>query len=259
VADDSIRDDLGVMSPDQIEYLNLLVFGEPGAGKTYLAGTAQDHPKTSPVLVLDVEGGTTTLRHRPDVDVIQVRSIEQIIAVHNKLVTDNKGYYKTVVIDSLTELQKLDLSDIMKELVQRRPDRDPDVPDVREWGKTGVHMRKIVRHFRDLPMNTILTALVDPYKDSTGSVVYYPNLPGKMRTELAGFFDVVGYLYTRPSEEGEENGQAINRIIQFTGTQKVIAKDRTATLGHFMENPTIPLMFDAIHGNNANGKGTKKT
>lgn len=253
---DDIRDDLGVMSPDQIEYLNLLVFGEPGAGKTYLAGTAQDHPKTSPVLVLDVEGGTTTLRQRPDIDVVQVRSIEQIIEVHNKLVTKNDGYYKTVVIDSLTELQKLDLSDIMKELVQRRPDRDPDVPDVREWGKTGVHMRKIVRHFRDLPMNTILTALVDPYKDSTGSVVFYPNLPGKMRTELAGFFDVVGYLYTRPSEDGDGENR-IDRIIQFTGTQKVIAKDRTATLGHFMENPTIPMMFDTIHSSN-NGKGTEK-
>jgi phage nucleotide-binding protein len=245
---DAIRDDLGVVSPDQIEYLNLLVFGEPGAGKTFLAGTAQDHPKTSPVLILDVEGGTTTLRHRPDIDVVQVRSIQQVVAVHNKLKIENNGYYRTVVIDSLTELQKLDMHDIMKELVTRRPDRDPDVPDVREWGKTGIHMREIVRAYRDLPMNTILTALVDPFKDSSGLVVLYPNLPGKMRTELAGFFDVVGYLYTRPEEDKEE----IKRIIQFTGTQRVIAKDRTATLGHFMEDPTIPTMFDTIH---ENGKG----
>lgn len=251
---DGIRDSLGVMSPDEIEFLNLLVFGEPGAGKTYLAGTAQDHPKTSPMLVLDVEGGTTTLRHRSDIDVVQVRSIDQIVEAHNMLKVDNNGYYKTVVIDSLTELQKLDMSDIMKELVQRRPDRDPDVPDVREWGKSGTHMRQIVRAFRDLPMNTILTALVDPFKDSTGSVVLYPNLPGKMRTELAGFFDVVGYLYTRPEEEGE----AITRIIQFTGTQRVIAKDRTAVLGHFMENPTIPAMFDLIHGNGTDTKGKGK-
>lgn len=249
-----IRDDLGVMSPDQIGFLNLLVFGEPGAGKTYLSGTAQDHPKTSPVLILDVEGGTVTLRERPDIDVVQVRSIEQIVEIHYKLYQENNGYYKTVVIDSLTELQKLDMSDIMRELVQRRPDRDPDVPDVREWGKTGNHMRKIVRGFRDLPMNTILTALVDPYKDSSGKVVLYPNLPGKMRTELAGFFDVVGYLYTRPSDEGED----IDRIIQFTGTQNLIAKDRTASLGHYMENPTIPAMFDLIHSTNDKGKGNNK-
>jgi phage nucleotide-binding protein len=247
----SIRDDLEVTSPDQIEYLNLLVFGEPGAGKTYLAGTAQDHPKTSPVLVVDVEGGTTTLRHRDDIDVVQARSMQHVVEIHNKLKIDNNGYYQTVVIDSLTELQKLDMAGIMKELVERRPDRDVDVPDVREWGKTGTHMRQIVRAYRDLPMNTILTALVDPFKDSSGTVVLYPNLPGKMRTELAGFFDVVGYLYTRPDEEKE----VIDRIIQFTGTQHVIAKDRTAELGNFLVNPTIPEMFDLIHNTNGKGKG----
>jgi len=249
----TIREDLGVTSPDQIEYLNLLVYGEPGAGKTFLAGTAQDHATTKPVLILDVEGGTTTLRHRPDIDVVQVRSFQQVLDIHSTLYHENNGFYKTVVIDSLTELQKLDMRDIMKELVERRPDRDEDVPDVREWGKTGTHMRKIVRGFRDLPMNTILTALVEPFKDSTGKVVKYPNLPGKMRTELAGFFDVVGYLYTMPKEEGED----IGRIIQFVGTESLIAKDRTASLGNFMEEPTIPAMFDLIH-NNTNHKGKDK-
>ena len=248
---DGIRDALSVSSPDQIEFLNLLVYGEPGAGKTFLAGTAQDHPKTTPMLMLDVEGGTTTLRHRPDIDVIQVRSTDHIIEIHNMLVTDNSGYYKTVCIDSLTELQKLDMAGIMRELVERKPDRNPDVPDVREWGITGSHMRKIVRHFRDLPMNTILTALAEPYKDNTGAVKLYPNLPGKMRTELAGFFDVVGYLYTF-TQQDEEEKEAISRVIQFTGTEKLIAKDRTASLGNFIQDPTIPAMFDLIHGK---GKG----
>lgn len=231
-----------VTSPDALSYLNMLVFGMPGAGKTYLAGTAQDHPMTSPVLLLDVEGGTITLRDRKDIDVIQVRSPEDVSRIHNSLRTENNGYYKTVVIDSLSELQDVDLAAIMRRMVQSRPDRDPDIPDQREWGQSRVHMRKIVRYFRDLPMNTIFTALVYENKDpQTGQVTLHPNLPGKLRIEVPGFLDVVGYLYT--TIDGEE----VTRTIQFQQTRKVIVKDRTSAFGRKMDNPTIPAMWDLLH------------
>src|SRR4051812_4997929 len=103
----SIRDALNVQSPQEVvPYLNLLIYGEPGAGKTYLAATAQDSEATSPILFLDVEGGTVTIRRRKDVDVVKVRSMQQVEEIHNKLYADTERYYKTVIIDSLTELQK---------------------------------------------------------------------------------------------------------------------------------------------------------
>jgi AAA domain len=195
---------------------------------------------TSPILILDVEGGTTTLRSR-DVDVVQVRSTVQVKEIHDKLSSENDGYYKTVIIDSLTELQKLDMRDIMKELLQRRPDRDPDVPDVREWGKSSEHIRRIVRFYRDLEMNTIFTALEQSERDETGLVTFEPSLPGKLRGDVPGFIDIVGYLHTKTEDD------KIKRIIQFTQTRKIIAKDRTNALGSHMENPSIPDMWNLIH------------
>lgn len=231
-----------IVSPASLDYLNALFYGEPGAGKTFLCGTAQDHPMTSPVLVLDIEGGTTTLHERKDIDVIQVRSIQQIKQIHDQLSASNDGYYKTVVVDSLTELQKLDMQGIMREVVSRRPDLDPDVPSVREWGITGEHVRKIVRYYRDLKMNTIFTALMEQDKDDTGAVTMYPSIsPKRLRTEVPGFLDIVGYIYTETGETG------IQRRIQFVQTKKVRAKDRTAKLGEMLENPTIPDMWNLIH------------
>ena len=61
---------------ESVPYMNLLIYGEPGVGKTVLAGSAADHPDTAPILILDVEGGVTSLRTRTDIDVIQVRDIE---------------------------------------------------------------------------------------------------------------------------------------------------------------------------------------
>jgi hypothetical protein len=46
----------------------------------------------------------------------------------------------------------------------------------------------------------------------------------------------------------DNNGGTITRKIQFAQTRRVIAKDRTDSLGDVMENPTIPMMFNLIHG-----------
>lgn len=256
----AIREKLEVKTPEEaIPWLNLLIYGDPGAGKTYLAATAQDHKNTSPILFLDVEGGTTTIRHRPDVDVIQIRTMQEIEKIHKELFLDKDRYYKTVIIDSITELQKLDMNTVMREQWQKKPDStDIYVPSQREWGKSGERMRMIIRGFRDLPCNTIVTALLgESTDDSTGIKSYYPSLPGKLRNEVPGFFDVVGYLNTATEKDGD-NKEVIIRQLQLAKTKRVIAKDRTSSLGDLIKNPTIPMMWELIHSPNTNGtKGAK--
>jgi len=43
--------------------MKILVYGPQGAGKTYLAATAQDHPAMRDVLFLSIEGGLMTVAH----------------------------------------------------------------------------------------------------------------------------------------------------------------------------------------------------
>jgi phage nucleotide-binding protein len=225
-----------------VEWLNILAYGEPGAGKTHFIGTADDHEDTRPVLLLDVEGGTTTLRKKSGIDVVEIRSIDQLVKVHNQLKQENAGYYKTVAIDSLTELQKLDMVTVMTEAYSKNPDRtDIDVPDQRAWGKSAERIRRIVRAYRDLPMNTIYTAHSAEKQDDFGGSSVYPSLPGKLRGEVPGFMDIVAYLYVKVEKE------QTRRFMQFAKTNRVVAKDRTSALGAMQESPTVPLLWELIH------------
>lgn len=244
---DELRESLNVAPPSEaVDWLNFLIYGEPGAGKTYLAGTAEDSKLTSPVLFIDVEGGVATIRFRKTIDVVTVRSMPELEKIHGKLYhsIDDKGrmYYKTVVIDSLSELTDVDMRFIMKDAYGRNPDKvDPDVPSQREWGKARNHMRTIVRAFRDLPCNVIFTCQVAMDKDEGQPLRYRPGFAGKLATELPGFMDIVGYIYP------ENNQGVIIRKLQVQGTRRVVAKDRTASLGDVLENATIPQLFDLIH------------
>ena len=117
------------------EYINMIVYGNPGAGKTVLAGSADVVPELRPVLFLDVEGGTLSIRDRfPDVDVVRLQSWSNMQSVYDALYKMDHGY-QTVVLDSLTEMQKFSMYNIMRDVMREHPDRDPEGRSIREWGK----------------------------------------------------------------------------------------------------------------------------
>ena len=248
-ATQTLRDKLQVKPPSEVvDWLNILIYGEVGAGKTWFGGTADDDDRTRPLLVIDTEGGITTLRHRPFVDVVTLRSLPELEKLHNDLyhsIENGSIYYKSLMIDSLPELADLDMRTIMKSAYSNNPDKvDVDVPSPREYGKSRNHMRAVVRAFRDLPCNTIFTAQVNSLQEEGQPTKYFPGFTGKMKTEIPGFMDIVGYL----TPEVEPGSGVIVRKLQVQGTRRVVAKDRTSALGNIVENPTVPMLWDLIHG-----------
>lgn len=239
---------------ESITWLNLMVYGEPGVGKTYLAGTAEDHKSTAPLLVIDIDGGVTTLRHRPSVDVMQVRSFNDLVSTYRTLYdavpTDGKKFpYGTIVVDTLSELQQLDLTEVMKSFARINDKLDEDVPDQRGYGKSGSHMRKIVRAFRDLPCNVIFNCHSSSERDNNMRLIHAPKLVGKLKIDIPGFLDIVGYYRT------EANGEGVDRLMQFQKTETIIAKDRTGAFDPVEVNPTIPSLWDKLQATNVtNGK-----
>lgn len=251
-----IRAVLKVQTPEEaVPYLNFLVYGEPGAGKTWLAGTALDNKLTSPVLLLDVEGGAVTLRKRKDLDVIQIRTMDQIKQVNDEIFkSPGIPYYKTIIIDSLTELQKLDMRTVQKgEKLKNAEKVDEDVPSQRAWGKSGERMRRTITAYRDLPCHIIATCLVGTeYDEANGTTSFYPSLPGKLRGDVPGYFDVVGFLKAESKKQGQKT--VTIRTLQVAKTARVVAKDRTGVLGLVIDEPNIPDMWSLIHTSSSNGE-----
>lgn len=225
------------------QYLNIMIYGDSGTGKTTLAGSADFAPAMRPVLIVDIEGGTESLRRSyPDVDVVRVTTWDEMQTLYNTLYEGGHGY-NTVVLDSLTEIQKFSMTQIMKDLIRDHDDRDPDIPSMREWGKNIEQIRRFVRGFRDLPMNTIFTALVRVDKNSrTGKETMMPMLSGKLASEVAAFLDVVGYYYIKTDDEGD-----LKRWLLTTKTEEQVAKDRSGMLPMVIEEPTMKDLFDLMY------------
>jgi len=183
-------------------YFKGLIYGDPGLGKTKLAVSADNVESMRPVLLVNVEAGDMSVEEEyPDVMSVDVRNFKDMNEVYNNLVRDPSSA-KTVIIDSLTELQKLGMYQIMEDVVKKHPDRDPDVPSMREWGKCGESIRKVVRAFRDLPINVIYTCLMVSKQDElSGAVTCHPSLPGKLAAEVPAFLDFVFYMYVHDKNE----------------------------------------------------------
>lgn len=233
---------------EQVSTFNMLIYGDPGVGKTRLAGSASVVEDLSPVLFVDVEGGTMSLqRTYPLVETVRVNKWDELQTIYNELYRGTHGY-KTVVLDSLSEIQEQSMLQIMDELaITGRPsggEVDIDIPAMREWGKNRTQTRKFVRAYRDLPMNTIFTCLAMDEKDKkTGLSRIMPQLTGKSRQEVPGFIDYVFYMFVKNEQ----------RQLLTTMTDKVVAKTRNETLPTVITDPTMDKLIKLMNGETDEG------
>lgn len=241
---------------DVLPYLNLLVYGDSGAGKTLLAGTAAFVEELSPVLFIDVEGGTHTLNHYNDVADIDIipdpndGSHPTLKWIDIQKIYDDlyrgRHPYKTVVIDSLTEMQKLAMNTNLGSGSKMTIDAIGNLPEFKDWHVNTEQMRRLVRAFRDLPLNTIFTALADDKADPRTAksenprIIKNPSFTKKLAQEIPAFFDLVFYLYSK--QRGNQNV----RYIQTDKDNTVVAKCRVYGVPMVIENPTMETLYEML-------------
>jgi hypothetical protein len=245
-----------------VPFVNTMIYGLPGSGKTHLAGHGASSRHLGPILYVNAEAGTSTLKKLklqedimiiPDPEVQGAINWEQFESIYDEL--DRQCYnskdspdFRTVTIDTGTELQKINMEWVMKRTLSAHPDRDPDVPGLHDWGASTNRMRKYLRMFRDLPLNFIFLCHEAAERDNKGVLWKRPDLPGKLANQVAGLFDQVMYLYTKEGTTGDETKPTEIRRMLLTGAlEGFVTKDRSGNLPLVVQDPNMNVIFELIH------------
>lgn len=202
--------------------ISVLLYGDPGAGKTHLAATS----KEPIVLLTEANGRDTIRRSNPDALVFVADTAE---AVRSFMRAGLSGEFaaagrKTVVIDSLTEVQRLFADEIMSS----KP-KDNRRMELQDWGLLTTRMRGFCRTVRSMPLDVVATCLAEhTVEDDRGVIWTKPAFQGKkLAAEVAQYFNAVGFAYKRdrPAGAKEEDVQRTDlHAVDFDPGRRVLSK-----------------------------------
>lgn len=238
---------------------NWLIYGDSGAGKTVLAGTA---PK-SLFLTVEAAGTESAAALGSTSDELVIESWEQFQDVYDWLKAGGHKDYEWVIPDSISELEELCFPAVMEEQHRKNKSRSLEVPGMDSYQIVYIRIKRMIDAFNRLPINVLYVAqamrLVTEDEDGDESTLLLPLVGsqknGTVAQKVCGKATLVGYLDVRP---GEKKGDETRRLWT-AKTTRMFAKDRHDTFGRYVDAPNIADMVEAVGARAASTERAKKT
>ena len=200
-----------------VNALKMAIYGRSGVGKTTLASTTGDLGKT---LVLSAESGLLPLR-KFSIPYKAIESLEDLFEV-GKFLKTGKHDFEWVILDSISEIAEVCLA-LKKDTVKSKSGK-PDT--LRAYGETSELMTRLMKSFRDLPMNVVFIAQQDRNTDEEGRMYFGPSMPGKKLSQAIPYLmDEVFAMKVSKDEQGN-----VTRFLQTSPDGSYDAKDRSGSL-----------------------------
>lgn len=223
--------------------ISILLYGDPGAGKTHLASTAD-----APIFLLTEANGRDTIRRgNPDALVFVADTADAVRRFMRAALSGefDEANRRTVVIDSLTEVQRLFADEILATKT-----RDARKMELQDWGLLTERMRGFCRTARSLPLDVVATALAEhTIEDERGAIWSKPAFSGrKLAAEVAQYYNAVGFAYKRdrrPDADGSEN-RSERHAVDFDPGRRVLSKSHGPLAG-IVSGVTLAELQRQIH------------
>lgn len=152
--------------------------------------------------------------------------------------------YKTVIIDSLTEVDVFSMYQLLGITIDMKLDVEAmEVAQFAEFRKNNQMMQLLVRAYRDLPMNVLLVAAAKFTQDEQKIMHWAPTITGQLGGQIQGFVDIVGFLQTG---KPEKPGDPIPRRLYIQPIGRFDAKSRLASYKlPYFDDPSMPKIMAA--------------
>ncbi len=222
-------------------FARLLIYGDPGCGKTPLVGTS---PRGL-ILNADPYGTVSAALTGSKCDRWDVRDHNDLDEAYQFFRHGGCDDYSWVWLDNATLFEERGLDSIMEDLIKSgKTHRKVYLPDRPEYGQNQNRIKLWVRGMTDLPINFGITAHVMRVEDEDGNSIMKPSIQGaqgKVSDTVCGYMGMVGYMY-QVRKDGETR-----RGLQVFKDSKRVAKDRYGAVPNGkIFNPTIPKLEELI-------------
>ena len=224
---------------------SILVYGPPKKGKTVFAASIVDVPGFERVLLVDVEGGSSSVSAwYPEIDIIETPTAKEFQRVleallNGELVEPESGLpYQAVIIDSLDKAQERQL-----EIYSQDPKSAKD--GFFKWAAIKTWTEKMGDYLHMAKFLTIFVAHQDDEKGEDGVVTTTVLLNGKSRFTFPSVPDIIGHFGAiRVDEDGVKS---LRRVVDFALSDRLITGQRYADrLNGKVLDPTMEKVFRAI-------------
>lgn len=238
------------------EYINALVYGDSGCGKTVLAGTLPGR-----ILFLSGEPGYISAARQGAKGTVRIiRDTATAVAAAVWLENGAAAKYDWIVPDGIGTMQNKFLLNYAAEAFDQNPAKRAhrNLPDKPDYFNAQNFMKSWVARLVDLPCNVLFTAHAMRPEGESGETLVYPGIQGKgyeISNYISGLMHMVGYMANRVVKDGDGHRQ-VRRVLwqHFTDAEndtRYFAKDQSGMLPRFVtirdpENPQGVTMADIV-------------
>lgn len=243
------------------------IYGRSGTGKTTLAAS---WPK--PILYLNIrDNGEESISDIDDLDVVDIDTseelLEQILWLHKKASKD-KLVYKTVILDTMSQLQRILVDELgaRKHIPKGKKAGDFGVFTKQDWGQISGDLIKVIMDIRALPVHSVFIAQERVFNLPDEETDYDEQLAPEVGTklmpsvnkDLCASVNIVGHTFIRLHIKKKKDDRGKTKTItkkQFClrlGPHELyttkIRKPKGIEAPDFIVDPTFRKIMDIVKG-----------